>query len=54
MRWRKEKNPTTWVGWMWHDHPWFMRKARIRYEASVLYWRIFHPIETYRRRREAP
>ena len=52
MRWRKEKNPTTCVGWMWHDHPWRMRRARIRYEARVLYWWIFHPIETYRHNRQ--
>lgn len=48
MRWRKEKNPTTWVGWMWHDHPWLMRWARIRHEAGVLRWWIFHPITMYR------
>ena len=48
MRWRRPKDPQTRVEWMWHDHLWRMRRARIRYEIRVFYWWVFHPIETYR------
>jgi hypothetical protein len=51
-RWRRPKDPQTWVEWMWHDHLWLMRWARVRNEARVLRWWILHPIQMYRHNRK--